>query len=499
MLGIALIIVLILASGAFKPQPNFVETLPPQGSALPYTVDTSGHAWDGIIAFGVSGPNGTNYLVIMDTNGTLLDLRSSATGYGVVKNIALDTFLFEGEPQLSGGSQIAPNWTTHIWNIASNTTNDFPNVISHHDVDYNPVNNTFLTLQDYVKQVGNNNYLIDKIVEVDAQGNVLWTWDTYNYLPLSQADVFNDTSTYNGQPVIDFTHANAILWDYNNGIIYLNVRNTNTFYKIDQATGNIIWGCGEFGNFTLVDANGNVLPAGTSLWYHSHDIEQVAPNVFTMFNDDFDNVTNYNDANSQMIEFTLNEQNMTAKIIRSWTAPEQYYASYLGATDLLPNGDWIGDFGTPTHQFVENQPWNFTNTGAVLIDVNSAGQIVRTITFPTGWAIYRNQIVTNVTANVLSPIPTPTTTPSSSQPPSDQTVPGLGFPAQSTTAVPASMATPNPASTTTPSASSATNIPSSSASAKASGNNNLIIIVIAAVLIAVAIVTLIVSRIRKKV
>jgi len=71
-----------------------------------------------------------------------------------------------------------------------------------------------------------------------------------------------------------------------------------------------------------------------------------------------------------MIEIALNEQNKSAQVIWSWTAPEQYYSSYLGGTDILPNGDWIGDFGTPTHQFSENQPWNFTNTGAVLIEVN---------------------------------------------------------------------------------------------------------------------------------
>lgn len=475
--------------GFFKPQKNVIETLPPENSALPYTVDTYGNAWDGPIAFGLSGPNGINYLVIMDTNGTLLDLRTSTGGYGAVKNIAQNTFLFQGEPQLSGGAQIAPNWATHIWNVASNTTQDFPNVISHHDVDYNPINNTFLTLQDYVRQVGNNFYLIDKILKVDAQGNVLWTWDAYNYLPLSDADPFNNTSVYNGQPVIDFTHTNALLWDYNNDIIYLNVRNTNTFYKINETTGNIIWGCGQFGNFTLVDANGSVLPNGESLWYHSHDLEQVAPDVFTMFNDDFDNVTNYNDANSQMIEFTLNEKNMTATMIRSWTAPEQYYSSYLGATDLLPNGDWLGDFGTPTHQFAENQPWNFNDTGAVLIDVNAAGQIVRTITFPTGWAIYRNQIVTNITSDALSPIPTPTLTTPTTSTPSASTGQMFPFPYQSTTAAPAPTATATkttaPTSTARP-----TPKPSANVLSKSPSSIDSIIITIAVIVIVIVAVSL---------
>ena len=103
---------------------------------------------------------------------------------------------------------------------------------------------------------------MDKIVQVDANGNVLWSWDTYNYIPLSEASPFNQTNTLpNGQTVEDFTHANSIDWDYNNSIIYLNLRNKNTFYAINQTTGNIIWACGEFGNFTLLGANGQPLPS----------------------------------------------------------------------------------------------------------------------------------------------------------------------------------------------------------------------------------------------
>jgi hypothetical protein len=414
---IALIIILVFSISIFIVHQAAVLQVSVQQeesqSILPYTVDTYGNAWDGVLAFGVN-----SYLVVMETNGTLLDLRTSASGgYGVVKNIDQNTLLFQGEPQVNGASS-APNYETHIWNVISNTTQDFPNIIGEHDVEYNPVNNTFLTLQDYVRQVGNNSILYDKIVQLDPTGNVLWSWDTYNYIPLSEADPFNLTSTFNGQTVIDFTHANALYWDYNNSAIYLNLRNTNTFYKINQTTGNIIWACGQFGNFTLLDQNGNVVP---NLWYHGHDLEEVAPDVFTMFNNDFDNITNPNDANSQMIEFTLNEQNMTAQLNWSWTAPQQYYTQYLGATDILPNGDWIGDFGSPTHQFPQNQPWNFTNTGAVLIEVNPAGEIVRTITFPTGWSIYRIDIATNFSQTTSIPNPTLSPIPSSTSPPSIET------------------------------------------------------------------------------
>ena len=112
------------------------------------------------------GVGGTgNYLVVMNTNGTVLDVRESATSYGPAYNIAPDTLMFEGEPQVDGPDSAWPTWATHFWNLTSNTTEDFPNVLSEHDIQYDPVNNTFLTLQDYVRQVGNNSILIDKIVQ----------------------------------------------------------------------------------------------------------------------------------------------------------------------------------------------------------------------------------------------------------------------------------------------------------------------------------------------
>lgn len=146
----------------------------------------------------------------------------------------------------------------------------------------------------------------------------------------------------------DFSHANSLDWDYNNGIVYLNLRCTNTFYKINQTTGDIIWACGEFGNFTLLGDDGAVV---SSLWYHSHDTKQVAPDVFTMFDNDYDNVTNPDDCHSRMIELTLNETSMTAYVNWSWEAPTQYWTPYAGATLLLPNGDYIGDFADPYHQY----------------------------------------------------------------------------------------------------------------------------------------------------
>ncbi len=390
--------VLLLSSlvfSVFLPASNLVRGQS-QGFVLPCQIQTTGNAWDGTLTFGRFNTSGTplnftvynSYLVVMKTDGSLQYLRqANDLNYFVVKNMGSDYLMFQGEPAQ----------TTHFLNLTSNATTDFPNVFGHHDVEYNPINNTFLNLRTYVKMVNGSQIIFDKIVEEDANGSILWSWDTADHIPLSDADLANHKGVSNGTAIIDFTHANAIQWDYNNSAVYLNLRHTNTFYKINMTTGNLIWACGEHGNFTLLDQYGNNI---TSLWYHSHATWQVAPDVFTMFDNDDDNTTNPNDCHSRMIEVTLNEQNMTAWVSWSWEAPTQYWSPYFGKTDRLPNGDHIGVFGSPSHHFTQNSPWAMNDTGAVIIEVNSTGAIVRTWTFPTGWSIYRIDEIANSTNQV---------------------------------------------------------------------------------------------------
>jgi hypothetical protein len=137
-----------------------------------------------------------------------------------------------------------------------------------------------------------------------------------------------------------------------------------------------------------------------------------------MFDNDFDNNTNPDDCHSRMIEVTLNQTSMTAYVNWSWEAPIQYWNYYAGANLLLPNGDFLGDFGDPSHQQPQNsingqdQSWSFNDTGAVFVEVNPAGQIVKTFTFPVGCYVYRVTTIANPTSGNF-PTPTPTSTPTS--------------------------------------------------------------------------------------
>jgi hypothetical protein len=327
-----------------------------------------------------------SYLVVMTTNGQLLYLRRSSdtTSYWPIKNVSSDTFMYMGEPD---------SLATHFWNVKTNKTVDFPKVWGHHDIEFNPQTGTFLTLRDYVTEIDGHTVLMDKIVELDHTGAVLWSWDTYDdgHFSLKDECPCNDTtgglSGYlPGQVMIDLTHSNTVQWVFDKNIIYFNMRALNTFCKIDKTTHQTVWCLGEHGNFALYDVNGNKVP---SLWYHSHDVHEVRPNVFLMFDNDYHNATkpcqqifNGTGSHSRMLEISVDENSMTARTIWSWTAPSEYWTPYWGGADILPNGNIIGTFGSQSH-YVPN------SLGAEIAEVNPKGEVVRNYTFPYGWGIYR--------------------------------------------------------------------------------------------------------------
>ena len=371
-------------------------------SALPFTVpvkiDTYGKAWEGYLAFGLWDFNMSNfyvpmrnYLVVMTTDGQLLHLRETTgdQSYEPVRYMDHDTLMFEGEPENS----------THFWNLKTNETIDFPHVSGHHDMIYNPLTRTFLTLTSYVREIDGKNVLMDEVVELDASGNTLWSWDTYadGHFDLSDNCQCNETNTVNGETVIDLTHGNSLQWNFEDNMIYFNMRHLSTFCKINRTTSQTVWCLGEHGNFTLLDSNGKRVP---SLWYDAHDVQELRPGVFLMFDNEYHNTTapipcpaTFEETNaiSRILEVTANEQNMTARVSWSWEGPRLDWSPYWGEADVLPNGDMIGTFGSESHYLQGSgitSPLS-NSTGAVVIEVNRKGDVIKTYTFPYGWGIYR--------------------------------------------------------------------------------------------------------------
>ncbi|MHA1221738.1 MAG: aryl-sulfate sulfotransferase [Candidatus Heimdallarchaeaceae archaeon] len=248
----------------------------------------------------------------------------------------------------------------------------------HHDYEYNPITNTCLTFNRYPVEIDGVSYIFDRIEEYNLDGEMIWYMNTSDFISYTQWCPYRDTS----YGFADLTHSNTLFWDTEEDIIYYNSRNVNTFYKINHSSGDVIWGLGEYGNFTLYDKRGNEKKA---LFYHAHALEKIDENKFIIFDNDMHNQTNSENKISRIVELNIDEKSMIANESWTWEAPPDYFSGWWGDADRLPNGDRIGVFGTRNHPY--------TDIGARLVEVNEDGEIVWEMNFPKSnnysYGIYR--------------------------------------------------------------------------------------------------------------
>ena len=249
---------------------------------------------------------------------------------------------------------------TTLWNIYDNTTVNL-GFWGHHDYEYNPLNNTIFTFWYYTVEINGIPYYFDKILEYDLTGHLVWSLDTHTFMSHTQWCPFRDM--FQGEREIP--HSNSLSFDPDEEALYFNARNLNTFYKIDHKTGQVLWGLGEHGNFTLFDQHGN---QRRNLFYHAHSLEKVDDDTFILFDNDYHNQINPDNHRSRLLEITINEATMTANESWVWVAPRAHYSPTYGDADRLPNGNRLGTFGA-IHPAIDN-------IGARIVEVDATGHIV---------------------------------------------------------------------------------------------------------------------------
>ena len=297
-----------------------------------------------------------NTLLITDMAGNIFFKRNVGSGTGTVfAEFINSTTILMGEP--SGAV---------LWNIYTNHTLS-THAKGHHEYEYNPINNTIFTFNLYNIEIEGVSYRFDYINEYNLSGHIVWSLDTRSFISPSQWCPFQDMAGKDR----GITHSNTFFFDSEEDIFYYNPRNLNTFYKIDHKTSEVIWGLGQYGNFTLFDIEGNVRQ---NLFYHPHAVEKIDDNKFILFDNDKHNIEDPSSTKSRMVELEINESTMTANESWVWVAPNSYYSHALGDADRLPNGNRLGTFGTSSHPN--------TNFGARLVEVTNEGNIVWELNFP---------------------------------------------------------------------------------------------------------------------
>ena len=216
-----------------------------------------------------------HYLVVMDHNGKYLTYQNSSTrNFNYIYQLSSDEVYYYARPLrfMDPNSTITPEPT--IWNIqtgAKRTILEDVNIRGHHE--FLIEDGYFVTLRMIMGKG------LDTVVHLDPEtGKETWKWSSAPYFkekPCSRC------------PNFDWTHGNDVTVSLDKQYYYVNFRNTDNFAKIDRNTRELVWLAGYNGNFTLFE-NG---VEKESLWYHSHIIKEIEPNVFIMFDNDFHNRT----------------------------------------------------------------------------------------------------------------------------------------------------------------------------------------------------------------
>ncbi len=190
----------------------------------------------------------------------------------------------------------------------------------------------------------------DMIVNVDSGYGLIWSWSFFEHITPPE---------YNGTDWFDWTHANSVNFDKDNGAVYVNSRNLSTYYKIAYPEGDIIWKLGENGDFKMLTDHSDP-------WFEfAHDPENsgTVPGRILFYDNG-----SVQKGRSRIIEYKIDETEMTAEIVFEYDGSKtgsEWFTEFGGDADRLDNGNIFVTAG---------------NTGPVLdtrlFEITSAGELV---------------------------------------------------------------------------------------------------------------------------
>ncbi len=169
---------------------------------------------------------------------------------------------------------------------------------------------------------------------LNSKGKILFDWHSHKHFKIEDADTF---FARNGLAAT-WTHVNSAELD-NDGNILLSSRNFSEVTKINRKTGKIMWRLGGVANqFRFINCP---IP-----FYGQHDVRSLFNGNITLL----DNGNHTQPHGARAIEFKLDEKNMTAELVWSYSLDSNQYSTRLGNVQRLPDGNTLINFGLTTRE-----------------------------------------------------------------------------------------------------------------------------------------------------
>jgi hypothetical protein len=186
------------------------------------------------------------------------------------------------------------------------------------------------------------------VQELDiGTGEVLFEWHSLDHVGLEESYVHPPEDP---DFAYDYFHVNSIDVDQD-GNLLVSARNTWAVYKIDRRSGETIWRLGgKRSDFEMAE--------GTRTAFQ-HDARRHKDGTITIFDNGAHPQVH---EQSRAIQLRLDEEEMSATLLREYTSPEKILSTSQGNAQLLPNGNVLVGWGSAP--FVSE----FSGNGDLLIN-----------------------------------------------------------------------------------------------------------------------------------
>jgi hypothetical protein len=178
------------------------------------------------------------------------------------------------------------------------------------------------------------------------------------------------------EPLDDYIHANSLEWDRDGGII-VSSRMQSKVFKIDYATGKVLWTLGGYGakysDFKIKDD-----PLGG--FSRQHSVRRL-PNGNILL---YDNGNMRPDMRSRAAEYRLDMKDMTATLVWEYRAPDAYPThEFGGAVERFANGNTLITWSGSKSDYGPQGPF------PVATEVNDQGHVEFEINSKSFSLVYR--------------------------------------------------------------------------------------------------------------
>ncbi len=214
--------------------------------------------------------------------------------------------------------------------------------------------------------------IVDCVVqEVGTNGQLVWRWRASDHIGVTESThpfAFN----LQGQTVWDVYHCNSVDADPLTGDLLLSTRATDAVYRIDKATGKILWKLGgrsySRDGAEILQIRGD--PEG--MFHAQHDARFQPGGDVSLYDDQSWDGT----LAARGVEYHVDPSGGTARLVWSFQSPDAHNSGATGSFRRLHDGtDNVIGWGAKRY--------------SLFTEVDSVGQVLLEVTFPSGEFAYR--------------------------------------------------------------------------------------------------------------